>query len=136
MSRQNLSDGWRSRGASYGLPSSPSGRERTCSSGCSRCSFNNAPPRAIEARPAMRIAARTLPVALDCVVQRDRQLVNADPNCCCSWCWSALRHARVAVGAAERARQEDFQRRARLDNKAKTVAESDLTGNSTAEGAL
>jgi hypothetical protein len=37
-------------------------------------------------------------------------------------------YARVAVGAAERARQEDFQRRARLDNKAKTVAESDLTG--------
>ena len=25
--------------------------------------------------------------ALDCVIQHDSQLVNAGPNCCCSWCW-------------------------------------------------
>ena len=46
-------------------------------------------------------------------------------------------YARVAVGAAERARQEDFQRRARLNNKPTTVAEPELTGNvPTTEGAL
>ncbi len=40
-------------------------------------------------------------------------------------------YARAAVEAAERARQEDLQRRARLNNKPK------LTGNEpTAEGAL
>lgn len=46
-------------------------------------------------------------------------------------------YARAAVEAAERARREDFQRRARLNNKPKTVAEPELTGNvPTTEGAL
>jgi hypothetical protein len=45
-------------------------------------------------------------------------------------------YASVAVEAAERARQEDFQRRARLNNKLKTVAEPQLTECVAAEGAL
>ena len=46
-------------------------------------------------------------------------------------------YARAAVEAAEQARREDFQRRARLNNKPKTIAEPELTGNEPiAEGAL
>jgi hypothetical protein len=48
-----------------------------------------------------------------------------------------LAYARAAVQAAGGARQEDFRRRARLNNKPTTVAEPELTGNEpTAEWAL
>jgi hypothetical protein len=46
-------------------------------------------------------------------------------------------YARAAVGAAEKARREDFQRRSRLSNEAKAVAEPELTGNEpTPDGAV
>ena len=44
-------------------------------------------------------------------------------------------YARAAVEAAERARQEDFQRRAQLNNKATAVAPGPTENEPTAEGA-
>jgi hypothetical protein len=44
-------------------------------------------------------------------------------------------YARAAVEAAERARQEDFQRRARLNNKLTAIAPAPTEDEPTAEGA-
>jgi hypothetical protein len=45
-------------------------------------------------------------------------------------------YARAAVEAAEQARRDDFQRRARLNNKPASVSEPELTGNEpTIDGA-
>ena len=44
-------------------------------------------------------------------------------------------YARAAVEAAERARQEDFQRRAQLNNKTTAVAPGPTENEPTAEGA-